>query len=53
MILTEEEEKLLERLLTCLKCGSKVVEIVWKKGKYVKRCLKCGYEKELKEIEWE
>ena len=60
MILTEEEAKALEKLLTCPKCGSKAVEIILKESKYggrfnvyVKRCLKCGREEELTEVEWE
>ena len=60
MLLTEEEAKCLNRLVTCPKCGSKAVEIILKESKYdetvniyVKRCLKCGYEEELEEIVWD
>jgi len=57
-ILTEKEKKALDELLTCSKCGSKVVKIFLKERKcngrvniYVRRCEKCGYEEELKEVD--
>ena len=60
MILTEEATKALKELLTCPECGSEAVEIVLKESRcfgrvniYVKRCKKCGYEEELKEIDWD
>ena len=59
-ILTEKEKKALDELLTCPKCGSKMIEIFLKESKcsgrvniYVKRCKKCGYEEELKEVDWD
>ena len=60
MLLTEEEAEALEKLLTCPKCGSKAVEIILKESRYhgrvniyVKRCKKCGYSEELKEVDWD
>lgn len=55
MILTEKEVEVLNKLLTCSKCGSRAVEIILKEDDrfYVKRCLRCGYEEELREIIWD
>ena len=53
MILTQEEAKALEKLLTCSKCGSKQVSITYRDGKYLKECLYCGYREELKGLEWD
>jgi len=61
VILTEEEVKVLEKLLTCSKCGSRLVEIEFQmlsmerrrvKGCYVKCCLNCGYCEKLEGLEW-
>ena len=54
MILTKEESEFLDKLVTCPRCRSKAVEIVLKENNvYFKRCLKCGYEEELRGIEWD
>ena len=52
MILTEEEAKALEKLLTCPVCRSKAVNILYKVRYYVKVCKDCGYRERL-EIEWD
>ena len=60
MLLTGDEAKALDKLLTCPECASKAVEIILKESKYggrlnvyIKRCLKCGYSEELREINWD
>ena len=57
MILTEEEVKALEKLLTCPECGSRKVEISYYEGRYVrggyyKMCLDCGYCEILEGLKW-
>ena len=55
MLLTEEEAEFLDKLTTCPRCWSKAVEILPKKGDknaYIRKCLKCGYEEELKGVSW-
>ena len=55
MILTEKEAEILDKLLTCSKCGSRKVEIyyVGVLESYVKCCRNCGYCEKLEGLKWE
>ena len=55
--MTEKEVRVLDKLLTCPKCGSRKVEILFTTGKrlkgcYVRECLNCGYCEKLEGLKW-